>query len=67
MFSVVRVSMVIVSIHSIEILTKTMDQVFVFIFGRWYCLHAEFYSLNGASIMESVVLRLGGGRSGEWG
>ena len=58
MFSVVRVSMVIVSIHSIEILTKTMDQVFVFIFGRWYCLHAEFYSLSGISNMvESVVLR----------
>ena len=28
-----------------------------FSFGRWCCLHAEFYSLNGTSTMESVVLR----------
>ena len=30
-----------------------------FSFGRWCCLHAEFYSLNGTSIIESVVLRSG--------
>lgn len=33
-----------------------MDSVFVFI-CRWCCLCAEFYRLNGISIMESVVLR----------
>ena len=26
-------------------------------FDRWCCLCAEFYSLDGTSIMESVVLR----------
>lgn len=35
-----------------------MDSVFVFI-CRWCCLCAEFYRLNGISIMESVVLRSG--------
>jgi hypothetical protein len=30
-----------------------------FCLGRWCCLHAEFYGLNGASVMESVVLRYG--------
>lgn len=28
-------------------------------FGRWRCLHTEFYSMNGTFIMESVVLRSG--------
>jgi hypothetical protein len=31
-----------------------------FSFGRWGCLLPEFYSLNGTSIMESVVLRSAG-------
>jgi hypothetical protein len=30
-----------------------------FHFGRWCCQSAEFYSLNGTSIMESLVLRSG--------
>ena len=30
-----------------------------FHFGRWCCLHAEFHSPNGASIVESVLLRSG--------
>lgn len=29
--------------------------VFVFSFGMWCCLYAEFYILNGPSIMESVL------------
>lgn len=28
-------------------------------FGWWCCLCAGFYSLNGTSVMESVVLRYG--------
>ena len=36
-----------------------MDWEFVFISGRWHHLHAEFYGLNGTSIMESVMLRSG--------
>lgn len=42
--------------------TKTLDfdkSGLCFHCGRRYCLHAEFYSLNGTSIMESVVLRAG--------
>ena len=31
-----------------------------FSFGRWCCLQVEFYSQNGTSIMELVVLRSGG-------
>lgn len=31
-----------------------------FHFGRWYCLHAEFYGMNGTPILDSVVLKSGG-------
>lgn len=31
-----------------------------FHFGRWYCLHAEFYGINGTLIIDSVVLKSGG-------
>lgn len=31
-----------------------------FHFGRWYCLHAEFYGINGTSVIDSVVPKSGG-------
>ena len=37
-----------------------MDWEFVFISGRWHHLHAEFYGPNGTSIIESVVVEVGG-------
>lgn len=35
-----------------------------FSFGRWCCTQVEFYTLNGTSIMKSVVVRNGGLRLG---
>ena len=38
--------------------TMNFDELSLcFYFGRWYCVHAEFYVLNGTSIIESVVIR----------
>ena len=31
-----------------------------FHFGRWCCLYADFYELNGASTLEPIMLRSGG-------